>query len=280
MSWPRRCLVERGAGVVLGQHALERRVVALDAGHRVVDELADGGLAGLRLQVRPARLGRHPEDVLGAVLVGVLGVGALRLLGHELRVLLLEGVGDVLEEDQAEDDVLVLGGVHAAAQRVGHLPELGFVADGGAAVLSPCTFFLDFAIRLALSQWLGALVQEQPETAGRMKTLFRCWPGEFAGDAELDESRHALVAVGNVTPARRHTSFRLISGRARRVSKTRSAVAAVRRRDRTCAASFSKSVTSRRAVCTALAAASATASRKKSTQASHSPSLRTRSSRR
>ena len=124
MSWPSRCLVERGAGVVLGQHALERRVVALDAGHRVVDELADGGLLGLRLQVRPARLGRHPEDVLRAVLVGVLGVGALRLLGFELRVLLLEGVGDVLEEDQAEDDVLVLGGVHAAAERVGHLPEL------------------------------------------------------------------------------------------------------------------------------------------------------------
>ena len=49
----------------------------------------------------------------------------------ELGVLLLEGVGDVLEEDQAEDDVLVLGGVHAAAQRVGHLPELGFVADVG-----------------------------------------------------------------------------------------------------------------------------------------------------
>ena len=45
-------------------------------------------------------------------------------------VLLLEGVGDVLEEDQAEDDVLVLGRVHAAAQRVGHLPEPRFVADG------------------------------------------------------------------------------------------------------------------------------------------------------
>ena len=123
-------LVERRAGVVLGQHALERRVVALDAGHGVVHELADGGLLGLRLEVRPARLGRHPEDALGAVLVRVLGVGALRLLGDELRVLLLEGVGDVLEEDQAEDDVLVLGGVHAAAQRVGHLPELGLVADG------------------------------------------------------------------------------------------------------------------------------------------------------
>ena len=66
-----------------------------------------------------------------AVLVRVLGVGALRLFGHEPRVQLLEGVGDVLEEDQAEDDVLVLGGVHAAAQCVGHLPELGFVADVG-----------------------------------------------------------------------------------------------------------------------------------------------------
>ena len=136
MSWPRRCLVERGAGVVLGQHALERRVVALDAGHRVVDELADGGLLRLGLQVRPARLGRHPEDAEGAVLVRVLGIGALRLLGHELGVLLLEGVRDVLEEDQPEDDVLVLGCVHAAAQGVGHLPELGFVADRGTVV--PC----------------------------------------------------------------------------------------------------------------------------------------------
>ena len=76
--------------------------------------------------------GRHPEDVLRAVLVSVLGVGAARLLRHELRVLFLEGVGDVFEEDQAEDDVLVFGRVHAAPQRIGHLPELGFVTDSGA----------------------------------------------------------------------------------------------------------------------------------------------------
>jgi hypothetical protein len=86
------------------------------------------GLAGLR----PTRFGRNPEDVLSAVFVRVLGVRTARLLRHELRVLLLEGVRDVLEEDQAENDVLVLGGVHAAAQRVGHLPELGFVTDGSA----------------------------------------------------------------------------------------------------------------------------------------------------
>ena len=52
---------------------------------------------------------------------GSSGSAPSRLLGLELGVLLLEGVGDVLEEDQAEDDVLVLGGVHVAAQGVGRL---------------------------------------------------------------------------------------------------------------------------------------------------------------
>src|SRR5690606_39067283 len=42
---------------------------------------------------------------------------------------LLESVGNVLEEDQPEDDVLVLRRVHRAAERVGHLPELGLVAQ-------------------------------------------------------------------------------------------------------------------------------------------------------
>ena len=37
------------------------------------------GCGALALQVLPARLLRHPEDAGGAVLVGVLGVGALRL---------------------------------------------------------------------------------------------------------------------------------------------------------------------------------------------------------
>ena len=71
------CLVERGAGVVLGQHALERRVVTFNAGHGIVDELADRGLPGLRFDVRPARFGRHPKDVQRAVFVGVFGIGAL-----------------------------------------------------------------------------------------------------------------------------------------------------------------------------------------------------------
>ena len=128
-------LVKRGARVVLGQHALERGVVALDGLHGLVHELADRGLFGLALEVRPACLRWHPENIDRAVLVGVLGVGTLCLFRDKLGVLLLEGIGDVLQEDEAQHDVLVLGGVHGAAQGVGHLPELGLVADGGACGL-------------------------------------------------------------------------------------------------------------------------------------------------
>ena len=58
-------LVEGVPGVLLGKDAGEGGVVALDGGHGVVDEPADGGLAGVGLEVRPSGLGRHPEDVLG-----------------------------------------------------------------------------------------------------------------------------------------------------------------------------------------------------------------------
>ena len=84
--------------------------------------------------MRPARLLRHPENASGAILVGVFRVGALRLLGFQFGVLGLEGVGDVLEEDQAEDDVLVLGRVHVIAQGIGGGPELGLKAELARAV--------------------------------------------------------------------------------------------------------------------------------------------------
>ena len=92
-------LVERWAGVILGQHAFERRVVALDPRHGVVYQLTNRRLLGLGLQMLPAGLGGHPEDVVRAILVGVFGVSAFDLLGFEVRVVLLEGVGDVLQED-------------------------------------------------------------------------------------------------------------------------------------------------------------------------------------
>lgn len=101
-------------------------VVAFNGGHGVVDELADGGLWGVGSKVMPACFWRYPEDVVGAVLVAVLWVGAVGSLRFELGVFSFEGVGDVLEEDEAEDDVFVLGGVHVVAEGVGGGPELGF----------------------------------------------------------------------------------------------------------------------------------------------------------
>src|SRR5665647_1973520 len=141
-------LVDDGAGVVFAQHALEARILALDRHHGVVDELADLGLLGAGLEVRPARLARHPEDVLGEVLVAVFGVdaglagaasrkapgGLLLGLRQQGRVLLLERVRDVLEEDEAEGHVLVLGRVHVAAHLVGRGPEHLLEAEGGAVV--------------------------------------------------------------------------------------------------------------------------------------------------
>jgi hypothetical protein len=61
----------------------------------------------------------------------VLGVRALVLQRGELRVLGFEGVRDVLEKDEPEHDVLVLGGVHVVAKCVGGLVELGLEAEIG-----------------------------------------------------------------------------------------------------------------------------------------------------
>jgi hypothetical protein len=134
---------------------------------------ADGGLPGLRFQELPTRLEWYPKNVAGAVLVRVLdqsrnGIGAIPCARREeilipgivhraakIGVMLFEGIGDVVEEDEAKDNMLVLGGVHATAQRIGHAPHFGLVADlpvrvrtqtgGGAAVLDPPRVLLRFA---------------------------------------------------------------------------------------------------------------------------------------
>jgi len=54
-------LVQRGAGEVFRQDALEPGVVALDGDHGVVHQLPDAGLLGVALKVFPPRLFRHPE---------------------------------------------------------------------------------------------------------------------------------------------------------------------------------------------------------------------------
>jgi hypothetical protein len=50
-------------------------------------------------------------------------------------VVFVEGVGDVLEEDEAEGDVLVFRRVHVGAELIGGKPELGLEAEVGAGLL-------------------------------------------------------------------------------------------------------------------------------------------------
>lgn len=116
-------LVEHRPGVLLGQHALEAGVVAFDRIHRPIDQLADVWLLGLGLQEVPAGLGRNPEDTDRTVFVRVFRGGPFALLVGELRVHLGERVGNILQEDQPQHNVLVLGCVQVVAELVGGKPE-------------------------------------------------------------------------------------------------------------------------------------------------------------
>jgi hypothetical protein len=131
-------LVQRRPGVVFRQDTLEPRIVAFDGEHGVIQELADGGLLGAPLEVSPSSLFRDPEDVFGEIFVLIFRVRArvVALAGSQLRVNLLERIGDIFQENQAEDDVLVFGGVHVVAKLVGRLPELGFEADNRTIALA------------------------------------------------------------------------------------------------------------------------------------------------
>ena len=60
-----------------------------------------------------------------------VGAFVVALALDELGVVFVEGVGDVFEEDEAEDNMLVFGRVHVVAKLVGGKPELGFKADVG-----------------------------------------------------------------------------------------------------------------------------------------------------
>ena len=130
-----------GPREALVQDALELGVLGLDQRQGIVDALADVGLLGGGTQRLPARRLGHPEDIDLAVVVavfqfagqqrgGAVGqkvfVGRIGEAGGQLGALGLEGVGDVLDEDEAEHEVLVLGGVHVGAQLVGGGPERFF----------------------------------------------------------------------------------------------------------------------------------------------------------
>ena len=118
--------IEVAAGIDFGQHAAQAGVIALDGVHGVVNIFADFGRFGAGLQIAPTGGGRHEEDVFGPVFIPIFWISAKIFLGHQLGVQRLEGVGDVFEEDEAEEDVFIFGGVDVLAQLVGRFPQLFF----------------------------------------------------------------------------------------------------------------------------------------------------------
>ena len=132
--------VEAGAGVVLGKDAFEAWVVALDGDHGIIDDFADRGLLGVCLKVGPAGVGGYPENVFRLVFVRVFGIcpGVVPFACQKLGSMLLEGIRDVFQEDQTQDNVLVLRRVHVIAELVGGEPELGLEADVGSSLGFGC----------------------------------------------------------------------------------------------------------------------------------------------
>ncbi|GEM_PF-3436588 len=74
---------------------------------------------------------------LGVVCVGDFLDGRHRsvLPARVFAQALAAPVGDVFEEDQAEDDVLAVGRFHVAAQFVGGFEQLGCEAEVGAGIV-------------------------------------------------------------------------------------------------------------------------------------------------
>ena len=126
-------LVQFRPGVVLGQDALEARVLGFEVEHRLVDQRADRRVRarGVALEEVPSSARRRPEDVVGDIEVALVGEIALLRVGKGLLAPLLEAVGYVFEKDQAKRDVLVFGGVHVAAQLVRRGPQRSLKRQSG-----------------------------------------------------------------------------------------------------------------------------------------------------
>ena len=114
--------------------------IPLDGGHCVVNNGSDLRLWCVGPQVRPSCFLRHPKDACRSIFVWVFRVGTLIPLCFEFSMFRFEGIGDVLQENEAKDDVLVLRCVHVVAERICHAPQLRFIDTDDADVTHLTTF--------------------------------------------------------------------------------------------------------------------------------------------
>ena len=97
-------------------------VLLLDIDKCVVDNLEDIRLLGVLHNVRPAALGRKIEDILGSIELHLVNI-LFQTLRYEFLQPLLEAVTCILEEDEAQNHVLVFCRLDSPTQLVGRLPQ-------------------------------------------------------------------------------------------------------------------------------------------------------------
>jgi hypothetical protein len=101
------------------------------------NQRSDVGARSLVPEVRPPRFQWHPEDALSNALVAgfeqALKLFALDAVFRQLRPQLVatafEAVGNVLDEQQSQDNVLVPGGINLPTEGAGGLPQSVGVAQ-------------------------------------------------------------------------------------------------------------------------------------------------------
>ena len=108
------------------------RVFSLDLGHGRIDALADVRLFGGGLHHGPAGRCGYPEDAFRRVFVAVFCCVSASFFPDDFLMPLGEAVRDVLEENEAQHHLLVVGGIQVPAQLVRRGPEFGFQALAGA----------------------------------------------------------------------------------------------------------------------------------------------------
>lgn len=84
--------IESGARVIFGKDTLEGRIVSFHCFHGLIHKATDGGLDCVILVERPAGLWRNLEDIEGAILVKVFGVGAVWALGLQAGMVFLKRI--------------------------------------------------------------------------------------------------------------------------------------------------------------------------------------------
>jgi hypothetical protein len=76
------------------------------------------------------------KNILGPIFVGIFRIRSVvvAFTGNEFNAVFLKSVGNILEKNQAKNDVLVFGSVHVVAELIGGLPEFGLEPNIGPGI--------------------------------------------------------------------------------------------------------------------------------------------------